>query len=75
MESIHIGVIGAGGIAHKRHLPNLKQIDDVELISVANNIKSHKKAIPNFEEGMKYMRFTEAVRNSLHTKQLIQIKS
>lgn len=36
MMNLHIGVIGAGGIASSRHLPNLKQIEGVELTAVAN---------------------------------------
>ncbi|ULL14438.1 gfo/Idh/MocA family oxidoreductase [Paenibacillus sp. H1-7] len=33
---LHIGVIGAGGIASSRHIPNLLKIDGVELTAVAN---------------------------------------
>ncbi|MBE1441297.1 Gfo/Idh/MocA family protein [Paenibacillus sp. OAS669] len=34
--NIRIGMIGAGGIAKSRHLPNLKEIEGVELAAVAN---------------------------------------
>ncbi len=33
---IRVGFVGAGGIVRDRHVPNLKQIDDVELVCVAN---------------------------------------
>ncbi len=34
--SLRIGIIGAGGIAKKRHLPNLREIPDVDIVAVCN---------------------------------------
>jgi predicted dehydrogenase len=36
MEPLRIGVIGAGGITKRRHLPGFKALPDVELIAVCN---------------------------------------
>lgn len=35
-KEIKVGIIGAGGIARHRHLPNLQQVEGVELIAVCN---------------------------------------
>lgn len=32
-----IGIVGAGGIVRDRHLPNLREIDGVEIVAVANS--------------------------------------
>jgi predicted dehydrogenase len=44
-QQVRIGFIGAGGIARQRHIPNLKKIDGVELVAVANRSRdSSEKA-------------------------------
>lgn len=35
-QPIRIGFVGAGGIVHSRHVPNLQNIEGVELVSVCN---------------------------------------
>ena len=35
-KEIKVGIIGAGGIARSRHLPNLKKIEGVEIVAVCN---------------------------------------
>lgn len=47
--NIRIGMIGAGGIAKSRHLPNLKEIEGVELVAVANRrVETAQKAAEQF---------------------------
>lgn len=36
-ETIRIGFVGAGGIVRFRHVPNLREIEGVELVSVCNS--------------------------------------
>lgn len=36
LESIRLGLIGAGGICEQRHLPNLAKMSGVELVAVCN---------------------------------------
>lgn len=48
-KKYRIGFVGAGGIAESRHIPNLKKIDGVELVAVANrSLASGKRAAEKF---------------------------
>jgi len=44
-QPIRIGMIGAGGICRNRHIPNLKQANDVELVSVSNRSPASSQAV------------------------------
>lgn len=44
-QSLRIGIIGAGGIAKSRHLPNLSQIPDVEVVAVCNRREETARAV------------------------------
>lgn len=47
---IRVGFIGAGNICKQRHLPNLRAIDDVELVAVANRTpESGRKVASEWE--------------------------
>jgi predicted dehydrogenase len=49
MERIRVGFIGAGGIARERHLPNLKLIEGVEVVAVANrSVESGERIAKEF---------------------------
>lgn len=43
--TLRIGFIGAGGIVRTRHLPNLKQIPQLELVAVCNQRKATAEVI------------------------------
>ena len=38
MEKLKIGIIGCGGIANGKHMPALKQIDNVEMVAFCDII-------------------------------------
>ena len=40
MEAVKIGILGCGGIAHSKHLPELQKIEGVEIIGFYDPIKS-----------------------------------
>jgi predicted dehydrogenase len=44
MSKLNIGIIGAGGIANKLHLPQLKEINDVNIVVVSGR-KEHRLKI------------------------------
>src|SRR5437870_726140 len=44
-KRIGIGFIGAGGIAKQRHLPGLKKVPGVELVTVANRRRETAEAV------------------------------
>ena len=35
-DTLRIGIIGAGGIVRSKHMPNLRKIDEVEIVAVSN---------------------------------------
>ncbi len=48
-EPIRIGIVGAGAIVRDRHVPNLRKIDGVELVSVCNQSReSSERAAKEF---------------------------
>ncbi|MBO9605995.1 MAG: Gfo/Idh/MocA family oxidoreductase [Paenibacillaceae bacterium] len=48
-ETIRIGIIGAGGIARDRHIPNLRRLPGVRLVGAANRTpESAKRAAAEF---------------------------
>ena len=40
MEAVKIGILGCGGIARSKHLPELQKIEGVEIIGFYDPIKS-----------------------------------
>src|ERR1022692_360033 len=46
-QKLRIGIVGAGGIVRKRHLPALKKHPDVEIVAVSNS---------NYESAEKFCR-------------------
>ncbi len=44
-EKIRIGVIGAGGIFRRRHLPGLARIDDAEVVAICNRSEESGREI------------------------------
>jgi predicted dehydrogenase len=44
-QPIRIGFVGAGGIARQRHLPGLRAIDGVELVTVANRTRASSERV------------------------------
>ncbi|WP_028548062.1 Gfo/Idh/MocA family protein [Paenibacillus sp. UNC451MF] len=63
--NIRIGMIGAGGIAKSRHLPNLKQIEGVELTAVANRrYENAQQAAEQFGFRKAYRIWQEVVDDS-----------
>jgi predicted dehydrogenase len=45
METINIGIIGAGGIVRSRHLPGLAKIPGVGVVAVANRTRASAEAV------------------------------
>lgn len=65
MEKIKIGVIGLGGIAQLVHLPNLKKLNNVELVSVAEINKSRLNAVADkFKVPERYTDYNELLAKS-----------
>ncbi len=49
-NSVRVGIIGAGGNTRGRHIPNLQQIEGVEVVSVCNRSReSSKRAADEFD--------------------------
>src|SRR4051794_33151952 len=42
---LKLGFIGAGGIARSQHLPNLKKIDGVKMVAVANRSRESSESV------------------------------
>lgn len=65
MEKTKIGVIGLGGIAQLVHLPNLKKLNNVELVSVAEINKSRLTAVADkFKVPERYTDYNELLEKS-----------
>lgn len=65
MEKTRVGVIGLGGIAQLVHLPNLKKLNSVELVSVAEINKSRLNAIADkFKVPERYTDYNELLEKS-----------
>lgn len=45
MATLHIGIIGAGGIVKTRHLPGLTKLPDVRIVAVCNRTKESGEAV------------------------------
>lgn len=61
-STIGIGMIGAGGIAKSRHLPNLLKLKDVKLVAVANrNIENAQQAAEEFGFEKVYEQWTDVI--------------
>lgn len=45
METIRIGIIGAGGIVKSRHLPGLRQLEGVRVEAVCNRTRASAEAV------------------------------
>jgi predicted dehydrogenase len=49
METIRIGLVGAGGNTKSRHIPGFNKMDGIQLLSVANrSIKSSRLIVEEF---------------------------
>ncbi|MDF2686958.1 MAG: oxidoreductase [Clostridia bacterium] len=49
MRKIKVGIIGCGGIANWKHMPNLKRLDNVEIVAFCDIvIERAKKAKEDF---------------------------
>ncbi len=49
VDTVRIGIVGAGGIIRSRHVPNLREIPGVELVSVCNRSReSSQRAAKEF---------------------------
>src|SRR3954469_15767399 len=44
-ETIRVGVVGAGGNTRLHHIPKLKKIDGVEIVSVANRSRASSEKV------------------------------
>lgn len=62
MAPLRIGIVGAGGIARQRHIPNFKALADVELVGVANRSReSSERAAREHGFGKAYDRWQDLV--------------
>ncbi|MGA7836855.1 MAG: Gfo/Idh/MocA family oxidoreductase [Ignavibacteriaceae bacterium] len=65
MEKTKVAIIGLGGIAQLVHLPNLKKLNNVELVSVADINKSRLNAIAEkFKVSERYTDYNELLAKS-----------
>jgi predicted dehydrogenase len=44
-DAIRVGIVGAGGITRRRHIPGLQAIDGVEIVSVCNRSRSSSQGV------------------------------
>lgn len=66
--SIKVGIIGCGGIANGKHLPSLKQIDEVEIVAFCDiEVDKAKEAALTFgsDEAKIYDNYKELLNNEL----------
>ena len=57
MEAVKIGILGCGGIARSKHLPELQKIEGVEIIGFYDPIKSAlRSALKSLEITQKFMK-------------------
>ena len=56
MKKLKVGIVGCGGIANGKHLPALKQIEEVEFAEFCDIIKDRAdKANKEYAEGKAYV--------------------
>lgn len=61
-QTVTIGIVGAGGIFRTRHLPALTDMDDVEVVSVANrSVESAREISEEFDLGAEALDDPDAV--------------
>ena len=46
MEKLRVGIIGCGGIANGKHMPNLAKIPEVEMVAFCDPIEERAKRRP-----------------------------
>lgn len=66
MEKVRIGIIGCGGIANGKHMPSLKQLDDVEMVAFCDIIEERaEKAKEKFgtEDAKVYTDYKELLKD------------
>ncbi len=64
MDTIRIGIVGAGGNTRNRHIPNLQKIDGVEIAAVCNrSAASGQKAAEQFGIPKVYTNWRELVES------------
>ena len=57
MEAVKIGILGCGGIARSKHLPELQKIEGVEIIGFYDPIKSRaQECAEKFGNTQKFMK-------------------
>ncbi len=64
MDTIRVGVVGAGGNTRGRHIPNLQAIPGVEVVSVCNrSMASGKEVAREFKIPKVYSHWTQVVED------------
>ena len=55
MDTIKVGIIGAGGIAQHSHIPSYKKVDGVEIVAIAdiNEAKARGTAEKLYQRSLK----------------------
>ena len=63
-ETIRIGFVGAGSVVRHRHLPNLKKLEGVELVSVCNRtLASSEDVAQQYDIGKIYEHWKDLVHS------------
>ena len=62
-QEIRVGIIGAGGIARRRHIPNLQKIEGVEIVAVCNSTpESAERAAADYAIPKRYKNWKDLIR-------------
>ncbi|MCZ6678071.1 MAG: Gfo/Idh/MocA family oxidoreductase [Candidatus Poribacteria bacterium] len=62
-KEIRVGIIGAGGIARSRHLPNLQKIEGVDIVAVCNRTpESTAQVAADYDIPKTYSNWRELIR-------------
>ena len=70
-KKLRIGIIGCGGIANGKHMPNLKKLDDkLEMVAFCDIVLERAKRLQR-SSVQRTQRFTRTIRSFLRTKPLM----
>jgi virulence factor len=59
-QKVRVGIVGTGGMCNNVHLPSLKEMDDVEVVSLCDLVKDRlEKTAQKFQIGKTYLSYHE----------------
>lgn len=69
-DAIRVGIVGAGANTRLRHIPGLQEME-AEFIGAIRGEEEIR--LTSFEDGVRYMEFTEAVHDSWSTQRAVAL--